>query len=227
MSCVCSGEEPKRSHRRARPWRSLSWCGRWAVSASTGFLLVALSSCIRAGCDSPCLSSMTVIFRALYAHHQFHLSELVELSLLSSFCKSVSKKMLKSEKCSFQPSDSLRNFNVSFQNGPRFSGDRLTKWCWRRRQWISDARCRGIPHPQSGGKKMMQTYWEEGESNIHVPQTFKFQLLSNAGITPYYLEFVIWHYGEDLFPIMLVFGTTKPVPEPDEQVNPVCVDLST
>lgn len=152
---------------------------------------MALGSCVRAGCDSHCLSSLAVIFRALYAHHQFHLSEFVELSLLSLFCESVNKAMLKSQKCSFQPSDSPRNFNVSFKNGPRFSGDRLTKWCWRRRPWISGARCRGIPHPQSGGRKMMQTYREEGESNIHVPHTFKFQLLTNAGITPYYLVFVI------------------------------------
>lgn len=181
---ICSGAEPKGSRGRTRSGRPLSWCGSWAVGASTGCLLAALSSCVRAGCGSHRFSRLADVFRALNAHHQFHLSHFVELSLLSSFCESVNKKMLKSQKCSFQPSDSLRNFNLSFKSGPRFSGDRLTKWCWRRRPWISGARCRGIPRQQSGGRKMMQTYQEEGESNIHVPHAFKLHLLSNAGITP-------------------------------------------
>lgn len=188
---VCSGAEPKRSHRRTRSGRPLSWRGRWAVGASTGCLLVALSSCVRAGCGGRRLSRPAVVFRALCAHHQFHLSQFVELSLLPSFCESVNKNMLKSQKCSFQPSDSLRNFNLSFKSGPRFSGDRLTKWCWRRRPWISGARCRGIPRQPSGGRKMMRTCREEGESNICVPHAFKLHLLSNAGITPCYLAFVI------------------------------------
>lgn len=138
------------------------------VASRSWHRLPSGGSCWRVGWDSPCLSSLAALSLALYAHHQFHLSEFVELSLLSAWWMGKRQDAEKSKSAHFSPLTHCWNFNVSFKSGPRFSGDRLTKWCWRRRPWISGARCRGIPHPQSGGRKMMQTYQEEGESNVHI-----------------------------------------------------------
>lgn len=44
-----------------------SWLGRWA-DVSMGFLLVALGSCVRAGCNSPCLSSLRGLSSRLFMH---------------------------------------------------------------------------------------------------------------------------------------------------------------
>ena len=76
---VRGGAGPKRPQGRARPWGEQ---GRREGRAGRGFLVVALDSEVRAGCQSPCLSSLAV--PALDARRRFRSSGFAELSLRSS-----------------------------------------------------------------------------------------------------------------------------------------------
>lgn len=127
----------------------------------------------------------------------------------------------KSESVHFSPLTHCGIFNVSFKSGPRFSGDPLTKWCWRRRLWISGARCRGIPRPRSGGRKMMQTYHEEGESHVY----FHISVVAQCWNPPLLLRVCsLTLCPRFMSHIAALFGTTNLVPEATVQGSPAWVN---